>query len=144
MFLFYLTSSRPYITTLDIPHGDCYQTWPMPSPGVCLFSKISILILCVDVKISGQPQSSLDNINSGGLFWSSVITSGHWEREIQAATQYNIYTAICYQQTISTSAITSHTQYIDQHRTDIKISLIGWRPMHDLFHILYIIYYTVV
>ena len=66
----------------------------MPSPGVCLFSKISILILCVDVKISGQPQSSLDNINSGGLFWSSVITSGHWEREIQAATQYNIYIAI--------------------------------------------------
>ena len=64
-----------------------------PGPG-CLFIfwdfYFDFVCWCWDIWAAGW---SLDNINSGGLFWSSVITSGHWEREIQADTQYYIYTS---------------------------------------------------
>ena len=97
----------------------------------------------------GSPvQPSLDNINSGGLFWSSVITSGHWERE-RAGSNTIQHLHCPPAPLISTYNINLNHQprtypphhAIDQHRTDITDIADTLKAKECPFVIVYIMYY---
>ena len=143
MFLFYLTLAGPSIT-LDIPHDDCYQTWARPRLSV-YFLRFLFWFCVLMLRYLGSPVQARQYKQ-----WRSILILSNYIRSLreryrqQHNTTFTLLSAINKQYQPQPEPHTHCIFYIDQHRTDIKISLIRWRPMHDLFHMLYIIYYTVV
>ena len=65
---------RLFLTMIAMKH--C----PGPAQVVCLFSQISILILCVDVKISGQPSPAQPRQYKQ---WRSILILSNYIRSLR-------------------------------------------------------------